>query len=1501
MKGDDLGYFADARQSSATLQLMLPQLVYSAASFGAESATKMRRPSAMLQERSKTTFSDVSPPNDEVSAHSTPLDVMSKSSWLTRKPKVGPPTTEEGGPTPVDATGQDFVQNGSRYYLLPELRKMPERMLNPELLAGLVSREPQRRPNLSADPTVRQLTEDLQNCTDRMERRVSILRQQWDHPLMSTGAIKPADPSVFHATTEEEVSEKAAAAEQFSENQSRIREHALRMAHANVVAADAKGSESLVTPIPPRHMEMSASLSTMSCSSAHVTDGAKAVLEMLAYRPDVILPSPSETSVVRTGDVLSSKHVLVVDLQEALRNRRGPTGIISGAPFFRIVPKFNIAGVAQASLEAIKTVVNELRRAHVEGPIIWVNLREEPLVYINNVAHVVRERADTLRPNIIPSVTGRGIESIEYKLKQEVLQEAQANGGNISVLVEGLGNIMENQWESADATSVYTMLEIFRALASQLPRNQLQYYRRPITQNVGPQPEDFDFVLEACLEEPKSVFVFNCQSGRGRTSAMMQIANIVRFYQFCVKDVSVDVRVLRGKCNAPTFRTIQKLVSFFPDGKLHEQRLDILMDLADRVYSMSDHIMEAFSGMDDHPEEAKMRLQQYAYFLVFSYYCEQRLWNYATKLRFADWLDTNLNLRLLITGVRDKLDDALWAERIKAPAANTDTDADVLNIIRYRRGNVLSSGRILCSLPIVEGCSVMALRQLGPSVPIFSCGRVSREARQFLVRQVREAFPSSRRLYWLSLRAEPMIIVNDISYTVTDYNAPLSLAENGTTMHVSVQAIEQIEDRLRRDVLLEAQAYGGHIVLHHLNENGVRKHETVKVRSVRTSRSLMDEFIEAEDITYHRVPIPFSGSILASDLDPLLAILSESNDDPNNIFIINDAEGSTRTSVALNVLTLYRASQVCNLRTLQTPAALQEVLRVGDAKELLNIASPTTGEEVGAVPTAPVEILLASTLCQMLTAGSLLRTVDSAITLGGSGTNYNIIHKLNYLKQRIGVTGTNKLRAISAALNELRCYLLVLLTSLYLDELGDYSKDLPFVVWVKQRSEVSNIMDTLAERGEAALRYVNSDNLMKADVSRRAGDVLTANFCLKADHFPGCQKKGLRPELCGAPNFRKVSYVNVYGVAIPTILGIHNILSLLGASSEPMQVYPGQTNDRQLHLAFAAPRLFDPSFNAAILQRPLRGSVVWVNLREEPILYVGDRPFVFRDLAAPYVNVELTGIQTHKVEHVESTLKNDVLQEAQQYNGQFLVHDEASPGELVGEWEAANESTVKTLREVYAELNAKGFRVIMLRLPVTDEQSPEISDFDLLTSALLPNIAEHLDRRETLSFVFNCQMGRGRTTTGMVVCCLLIGLVIPEYYEELRSTYPNICGRNDESDLWNGDYSIITQLKRVLADGRAAKCRVDLVLEACSKMQNLRTAIESYAVAERSVDNSEEARARAHHAGVHYLIRYFNLIVFAVYLEDSFDQMLRRMRLPFADWMAKRPELKSLVSTAALQ
>ncbi|PKU75784.1 hypothetical protein MA16_Dca026234 [Dendrobium catenatum] len=146
----------------------------------------------------------------------------------------------------------------------------------------------------------------------------------------------------------------------------------------------------------------------------------------------------------------------------------------------------------------------------------------------------------------------------------------------------------------------------------------------------------------------------------------------------------------------------------------------------------------------------------------------------------------------------------------------------------------------------------------------------------------------------------------------------------------------------------------------------------------------------------------------------------------------------------------------------------------------------------------------------------------------------------------------------------------------------------------------------------------------------RGGSVLGKKTILKSDHFPGCQNKRLTPQIDGAPNYRQeagsvgrpslgvqtkrrrgwasagqstgerspiselggageAGSLPVHGVAIPTINGIRNVLVHIDA----------RQNGKQK-------------------------KVLWHNLREEPVVYINDRPFVLRDVEKPFSNLEYT-------------------------------------------------------------------------------------------------------------------------------------------------------------------------------------------------------------------------------------------------------------------------------------
>lgn len=172
-------------------------------------------------------------------------------------------------------------------------------------------------------------------------------------------------------------------------------------------------------------------------------------------------------------------------------------------------------------------------------------------------------------------------------------------------------------------------------------------------------------------------------------------------------------------------------------------------------------------------------------------------------------------------------------------------------------------------------------------------------------------------------------------------------------------------------------------------------------------------------------------------------------------------------------------------------------------------------------------------------------------------------------------------------------------------------------------------------------------------VAHRSGDVLLRHTILKSDHFPGCQNMRLTPLLEGAPNFRQVPGLPVYGAAIPTASGLRLVLDRLGAAKG-------------------------------------RRRVLWHNMREEPVLYVNGRPFVVREADKPFANLEYTGIDRARVEGMEARLKADVLAEAARYGGAVLVAHEDDHFQVVEEWEPVTEADVQTPAEVYAELALDG-------------------------------------------------------------------------------------------------------------------------------------------------------------------------------------------------------------------
>ncbi|XP_050251484.1 uncharacterized protein LOC126698360 isoform X1 [Quercus robur] len=382
-------------------------------------------------------------------------------------------------------------------------------------------------------------------------------------------------------------------------------------------------------------------------------------------------------------------------------------------------------------------------------------------------------------------------------------------------------------------------------------------------------------------------------------------------------------------------------------------------------------------------------------------------------------------------------------------------------------------------------------------------------------------------------------------------------------------------------------------------------------------------------------------------------------------------------------------------------------------------------------------------------------------------------------------------------------------------------------------------------------------------MKQRGGSVLGKKTILKSDHFPGCQNKRLSPHIDGAPNYRQADSLRVHGVAIPTIDGIRNVLKHIGAQMDS-----------------------------------LRAHVLWISLREEPVVYINGRPFVLRDVEQPFSNLEYTGINRDRVEQMEARLREDILIEAARYGNKILVTDELPDGQMVDQWEPVSRDSVKTPLEVYEELQVEGYLVDYERVPITDEKSPKETDFDILVHKIS-------QANLNTEIIFNCQMGRGRTTTGMVIATLIYlnrignsGIPRINSIGRVSDSGANVADHlpNSEEAIRRGEYAVIRSLIRVLEGGVEGKRQVDKVIDKCATMQNLREAIATYrsSILRQPDEMKREASLSFF---VEYLERYYFLICFAVFIhsEGAAIRSCSFGHSSFAEWMRARPELYSII------
>merc|ERR1712123_76491 len=345
-----------------------------------------------------------------------------------------------------------------------------------------------------------------------------------------------------------------------------------------------------------------------------------------------------------------------------------------------------------------------------------------------------------------------------------------------------------------------------------------------------------------------------------------------------------------------------------------------------------------------------------------------------------------------------------------------------------------------------------------------------------------------------------------------------------------------------------------------------------------------------------------------------------------------------------------------------------------------------------------------------------------------------------------------------------------------------------------------------------------------------------ANAACMADGFDKIQK--LPDPVPGVPNFRRVPGFKVYCCGQPTIAGFENALTKVCGDTYPKD-----------------------------------GPIIWLNLRQEPDVYVNGEPICARPANKIGEYAELGDVTKDiaKANEVEF-MKQCEMRKTE--NGGKLKYVDINKKAMEVEVKE-----LKSLSQVIEGVKEEFPGLVHWRVPVCNSAAPLESDFDIIVKTLVGTSI-------TTPVIVNDQVGLSRATTGCVAACLFKEFQISASFEGLIETVPGINASilktdkyvmNPEKDtLFRGEFDVVKELLTKLKDGAGAKNNADKIIDLNGTPKTGGTGIkqtrENIAESKLSYEIMDDAaQAFLKTKIMDNIQKYFYLIVFTAYIREAAD------------------------------
>merc|ERR1712141_517890 len=173
----------------------------------------------------------------------------------------------------------------------------------------------------------------------------------------------------------------------------------------------------------------------------------------------------------------------------------------------------------------------------------------------------------------------------------------------------------------------------------------------------------------------------------------------------------------------------------------------------------------------------------------------------------------------------------------------------------------------------------------------------------------------------------------------------------------------------------------------------------------------------------------------------------------------------------------------------------------------------------------------------------------------------------------------------------------------------------------------------------------------------------------------------------------------------------------------------------------------------------------WANLRQEPVVYVNDKPYSARDPDKLQYHLEISNPE--EVAKFEESFMEELKRRGEEYKfyqDQYGEHpeDRAAKMELLSE----KMTQISTLTTIFNGLKEKVEKVQALRIPMEQDKAPQEDVFDQILGLLKSTSA-------STPIVFNCQGGINRTTTAMVIASLIKEFQLASESNHMKGIVPD--------------------------------------------------------------------------------------------------------------------------------